>query len=66
MMYGEEFQLIFSCQFEFSQFPFDENECRMVYGDETFGIESGTVHQKELCSVPTACWVDFEKNWNYF
>ena len=43
MQYGEEFQLIFSCQFDFSQFPFDENKCQMAYGDETIGVENSTL-----------------------
>ena len=43
MMYGEEFQLIFSCQFDFTHFPIDENECRMMFGDESYGVELGIV-----------------------
>ena len=43
MQYGEEFQLMFSCQFDFSKFPFDENECQMAYGDETIGVENSTL-----------------------
>ena len=30
--YGEIFQITFSCQFDFSHFPFDSNECLMKYG----------------------------------
>jgi hypothetical protein len=32
-MYYEEIQLTISCQFNFSNFPFDSHECRMEYGD---------------------------------
>jgi hypothetical protein len=30
--YGEVFQITFSCQFDFSHFPFDSHECLMEYG----------------------------------
>ena len=30
--YGEIFQITFSCQFDFSHFPFDSHECLMEYG----------------------------------
>ena len=30
--YGELFQFTFSCQFDFSHFPFDSHECMMEYG----------------------------------
>ena len=31
--YSEEFQLTFSCQFGFQDYPFDSHECYMEYGD---------------------------------
>ena len=34
---GEAFQLTFSCNFDFSAFPFDSHECPIKYGDAVFG-----------------------------
>ena len=34
---GEAFQLTFSCNFDFSAFPFDSHECPIEYGDAVFG-----------------------------
>ena len=42
MLYGEGFQLTFSCHFDFQKFPFDSHECRMEYGDYLGGINYNT------------------------
>ena len=34
---GEIFQATFSCNFDFSAFPFDSHECPIEYGDAVFG-----------------------------
>ena len=36
---GEVFHLTFSCNFDFSAFPFDSHECPIEYGDAVFGQE---------------------------
>ena len=35
--YGEEFHLTVSCPLQFSEFPFDSHECRVEYGDDSYG-----------------------------
>jgi hypothetical protein len=35
--YGEEFHLTISCPLHFSNFPFDSHECRVEYGDDSYG-----------------------------
>ena len=32
MMYGEEIQLKFSCEFHFEYYPFDSHVCKITYG----------------------------------
>ena len=36
---SEVFQLTFSCNFDFSTFPFDSHECPIMYGDGVLGLE---------------------------
>ena len=33
LVYGEQFQLTFSCRFHFNTFPFDSHKCRIEFGD---------------------------------
>ena len=40
MFYGEEFQLTFSCHFQFTDFPFDSHECPLEYGDKIYDTEN--------------------------
>ena len=35
----ETFQLTFSCNFDFTEFPFDSHACPLEYGDLTYGQE---------------------------
>ena len=37
IMYGEEIQLKFSCEFHFENYPFDSHVCKMAYGSQTLG-----------------------------
>ena len=36
---GEKFQLTFSCNFDFSEFPFDSHDCPIEYGSGFFSLE---------------------------
>ena len=36
---GETFQLTFSCNFDFSEFPFDSHDCPIEYGSGFFSLE---------------------------
>ena len=36
LAYGEKFQLTFSCNFSFADFPFDTHECPMIFGDPKY------------------------------
>ena len=33
MIYGEKFQVTFSCHFHLSKYPFDSHECQLYFGD---------------------------------
>ena len=35
--YGEEFHLTISCPLHFSDLPFDSHECRVEFGDDSYG-----------------------------
>ena len=41
--YGEEFHLTISCPLHFSNFPFDSHECRVEYGDDSYGKDKSPV-----------------------
>ena len=38
-IFWENFQLTFSCNFDFTEFPFDSHACPLEYGDMTYGQE---------------------------
>jgi hypothetical protein len=37
---GENFQLTFSCDFDFAEFPFDSHECPVEYGSSTLSYKN--------------------------
>ena len=38
-IFWETFQLTFSCNFDFTEFPFDSHACPLEYGDNTYSQE---------------------------
>ena len=36
MIYGEKFQVTFSCHFHLSKYPFDSHDCQLYFGDMRF------------------------------
>ena len=46
--YSEEFQLTFSCRFDFQNYPFDSHECHMEYGDDMWNTSYMTFNNSEI------------------
>ena len=44
---GETFQLTFSCNFDFSEFPFDSHDCPIEYGSSFFSLKEMRLNQTE-------------------
>jgi hypothetical protein len=46
--YAEQVKLTISCDFDFSQYPFDSNECHMDFGDPVYEINTMTLTTIEI------------------
>ena len=48
MMYGEEIQLKFSCEFHFECYPFDSHVCKMAYGSQALGSKKVAFNSSKI------------------